>query len=54
MRVYVKNLRNKFLMPTTPRKARVLLKEKKAKVVEIEPFTIQLLIATGETKQDIT
>jgi N6-L-threonylcarbamoyladenine synthase len=41
-------------MPTTPCKARKLLKQGKAKVVKREPFTIQLLYATGETKQDIT
>ena len=41
-------------MPCSPRKARVLLKEGKAKVVNRTPFTIQLLYATGETKQDIT
>lgn len=40
-------------MPTTPRKARKLLQEGKAKIVKRTPFTIQLLIATGETKQDI-
>lgn len=41
-------------MPITPCKARKLLKQGKAKVVKREPFTIQLLYATGETKQDIT
>ena len=41
-------------MPTTPCKARKLLKQGKAKVVKREPFTIQLLYATGETKQEIT
>lgn len=41
-------------MPTTPRKARVLLKEEKAKVIRRTPFTVQLLNATGESKQDIT
>ena len=41
-------------MPTTPCKARKLLKQGKAKVVKREPFTIQLLYATGETKQNIT
>lgn len=41
-------------MPTTPRKARKLLEQGKAKVINREPFTIQLLVATGETKQDIT
>lgn len=41
-------------MPTTPRHARILLKQKKAKVIKQTPFTIQLLIATGETAQNIT
>lgn len=41
-------------MPCSPRKARVLLKEGKAKIVKRTPFTIQLTIATGETKQEIT
>lgn len=41
-------------MPTTSCKARKLLKQGKAKVVKREPFTIQLLYATGETKQGIT
>lgn len=41
-------------MPTTSSKARKLLKDGKAKVVKREPFTIQLLTATGETKQKIT
>ena len=54
MSVYVINQRKEPLMPTTEQKARRLLKENKAKVVETKPFTIQLLYATGETKQDIT
>lgn len=54
LRVYVLNMRNKPLMPCTPAKTRHLLKEKKAKVVSIKPFTIQLLNGTGETKQEIT
>lgn len=41
-------------MPTTPSKARKLLEKNKAIVVKKIPFTIQLLIATGETRQDIT
>jgi|LSQX01.1.fsa_nt_gb N6-L-threonylcarbamoyladenine synthase len=54
LRVYVVNQRKEPLMPTTPCKARKLLKQGKAKVVKREPFTIQLLYATGETKQNIT
>jgi len=41
-------------MPTTPRKARLLLKEGKAKVSQLTPFTIQLKYATGETRQETT
>ena len=54
MRVYVINKRKEPLMPTKPQKARKLLKSGKAKIVKREPFTIQLLQATGETKQKIT
>jgi len=52
--VYVLNMRGQPLMPCSPRKARVLLKQGKAKVIRRSPFTIQLLIATGENKQPIT
>jgi hypothetical protein len=54
MRVFVLNMRGNPLMPTTPKKARKLLEQYRAKVVQRTPFTIQLLYATGETKQDIT
>lgn len=40
-------------MPCTQRKARILLKQNKAKIVGYKPFTIQLCYATGEAKQDI-
>ena len=40
-------------MPCSQRKARILLKQKKAKIVGYKPFTIQLTIATGEAKQDV-
>jgi N6-L-threonylcarbamoyladenine synthase len=53
-RVYVINKRKEPLMPTKPQKARKLLESGKAKIVKREPFTIQLLQATGETKQKIT
>ncbi len=51
--VYVLNMRGHPLMPTTPAKAKILLKQGKAKVVKRKPFTIQLNYATGETKQPI-
>ncbi len=50
---YVLNMRGQPLMPTTPRKARLLLKEVKAIVINRCPFIIQLQYATGETKQPI-
>lgn len=40
-------------MPCKSAKARHLLKEGKAKVVRVKPFTIQLKVATGETKQPV-
>ena len=54
MRVFVRNKRGKPLMPCSPAKARLLLKEKKAIVKRRTPFTIQLTIATGETKQPVS
>ena len=54
MRVLVWNKRGKPLMPCSPAKARLLLKEKKAIVKRRTPFTIQLTIATGESKQPVT
>ena len=41
------------LMPTTPRKARVLLKAGKAEVFCKRPFTIKLLYKTGSTTQPL-
>lgn len=52
-RVFVLNMRGEALMPTTQRKARILLKKKKAKIVKYNPFTIQLNYPTGENKQNI-
>ncbi|WP_300816810.1 RNA-guided endonuclease IscB [uncultured Parasutterella sp.] len=54
MRVFVLNKLGKPLMPCSPAKARLLLKEKKAIVKRRTPFTIQLTIATGETKQPVS
>ena len=51
--VYVLNMRGKPLMPTSPGKARMLLKKGKANVVKRNPFTIQLKYPTGENKQNI-
>lgn len=52
MRVFVVNMRGEPLMPCSQRKARILLKQNKAKIYKYNPFTIQLMIATGETKQN--
>lgn len=53
--VYVINIDNKPLMPTSNAKARILLKQNKAKVKELKPFTIQLLYKTEtEYTQEIT
>jgi N6-L-threonylcarbamoyladenine synthase len=54
MLVYVLNKDGKPLMPTTCKKARLLLKNGKAKVVKRTPFTIQLLFGCAGYKQDIT
>lgn len=53
LRVFVINQRKEPLMPCTQQKARKLLKNGKAKICKREPFTIQLLVQTGESKQKI-
>ena len=40
------------LMPTTPRKARILIQAGKAKVHRKTPFTIRLLYKTGSATQE--
>lgn len=54
MSVFVKNMRGESLMPCSPRKARLLLREGKAKIINYTPFTIQLTYATGETVQGVS
>lgn len=39
-------------MPCSNKKARMLLKGNKAKIIQYNPFTIQLLYTTGETTQE--
>jgi N6-L-threonylcarbamoyladenine synthase len=52
--VYVQNKKGKPLMPTQDnRLVRILLSEKKAKVVRMSPFTIRLKIRTKEYRQKI-
>ena len=54
MRVYVKNLNGNTLMPCKPAKARHLLRDGKAKVINRCPFTIQLLFSCEENVQPVT
>jgi 5-methylcytosine-specific restriction endonuclease McrA len=54
MLVFVLNKHGEPLMPCKPRKARILLKEKKAKIILYEPFTIQLLYGSSGYKQETT
>ena len=46
MRVFVKNIRGEALMPCSQRKARLLLKEDKARIIGYKPFAIQLTVPT--------
>lgn len=52
--VYVLNKHGEPLMPCSPCKARLLLKQKKACVVKRTPFTIKLLYGSTGYKQPIT
>ena len=54
MLVYVLNQNGKPLMPCKSVKARILLRQGKAKVIRKEPFTIQLLYGSSGYKQNIT
>lgn len=54
MNVFVQNRQGQPLMPTTPRKARLLLKAGKAEIVGREPFTIRLLYGASGYKQEVT
>jgi hypothetical protein len=54
MLVYVLNLHGQPLMPCSARKARLLLKQKKAVVVRREPFAIKLLYGSTGYKQEIS
>ncbi len=53
MIVYVNNKHGEPLMPCKPRKARILLKQGKARVIKRTPFTIQLLYGSSGYKQPI-
>ncbi len=54
MLVFVLNRHGNPLMPCKPRKARLLLKEGKAKVIRKNPFTIKLLYGSSGYKQEVT
>jgi RRXRR protein/HNH endonuclease len=54
MKVLVINKHGQPLMPTTPKKARLLLSSGKAKIVGRDPFTIQLIYGSSGYKQPIT
>ncbi len=52
MIVFVINKHGEALMPCSNRKARILLRDKRAKIVSYKPFTIQLLYgSTGYTQE---
>jgi len=52
MLVFVSNQNGEALMPCSNRKARLLIKDKKAKIVKHKPFTIQLLYGSSGYKQE--
>lgn len=54
MFVYILNCHSQPVMPCQPRKARLLLKSGKAKVVKMVPFTLQLLHGSSGYKQEVS
>jgi len=52
--VFVLSVKGEPLMPTTPRKVKVLLRTRKAKVVKRTPFTVQLLYHVREAVQPVS
>ena len=54
MFVYVLNCHGQPLMPCRPRKARMLLKAGKARVVKMVPFTLQLRYGSSGYKQEVS
>ncbi|MBE3561989.1 MAG: HNH endonuclease, partial [Ktedonobacteraceae bacterium] len=54
MKVYVLSQEGTPLMPTTPRRARLWLKEKRARIARREPFTIRLRFAPRHSIQAAT
>ena len=53
MKVFVINRNRKPLMPCSPRKARLLLKQKKATIYKRTPFTIKLVYGSAGYTQDV-
>lgn len=53
-RVFLLNKDGKALMPCRPRKARLLLKQGKAKIVKKYPFTIRLVYGSAGYKQKVS
>ncbi|NGX34978.1 MAG: hypothetical protein K1060chlam1_01344 [Candidatus Anoxychlamydiales bacterium] len=54
MFIFVVDNKNKPLMPSKPRKAKMLLKKGEAKVIKLDPFTIQLTNRTSRYTQKIS
>lgn len=54
MKVFVLSKAGRPLMPTTPRRARLFLRARRARVVRQEPFTIQLQFETTGYTQAVT
>jgi len=54
MKVYVKSQSGKWLMPTNPANARILLKKGKVRVIQRTPFAIHLLYETTEHVQPVS
>lgn len=54
MKIFVVSHTGTPLMPTTPRRARIWLRTRRARVISREPFTIQLRFATAKYTQSVT
>ena len=53
MKVFVVNKHGRALMPTTPRKTRLLLESGKARIFQRTPFTIQLIYGSSGYVQEV-
>ena len=54
MVVFIINKNGRALMPCKPRKARLLLRDKKAKIINYRPFAIQLIYGSYGYTQEVT